>query len=192
MGGTTICASVKTFKERMTSSLIASWSHSDASYSGDWNTCSSIGRVVKVADKYGKAAEAAFAKRYDDDPISKFSSWVYDLGVTGYEVWTAKPEKVNKSAPKYKTAFNIYGEMGQYLGDAPTLPEAKKKAAELTLKTGNSYISIKKEKKITSGTETVSAFKLVKKEYKSKPKSVKAGSVLREIHYYRVVGFASC
>lgn len=60
MGGVGISNVCTMYPEGMTSSLIYSWSESEASYSGDWNTCSSIRKRIKVFDKYSEANKKKF------------------------------------------------------------------------------------------------------------------------------------
>ena len=106
MGACGISKCVDLAKEFMTSSEIRSWSHSDDSYSGDWNTCASIRKVHKVFDKCTESnykkfnTQKKYQKMVEDrfDAMSKWSSEVFDLGVVGYEIWSVKKEKAAKIA----------------------------------------------------------------------------------------------
>lgn len=191
MGNISIGTSVSTWPENMTSSLIHSWASRQDSYSGDWNTCSSINRRIKVADKYTESAKKKAYKLIEEEDLPNRSCNVYDLGVDHYEVWSVVSEKVTKVKPSYKEMFVLYGHDGEF-ATAETLTEAKTKATKAILTGKETYyqISIKKKKVLVGGTESVALLKPMVKTYKSKPKSVKAGAVLREIHRYYVSGMA--
>lgn len=112
-------------------------------------------------------------------------STVFDLGVEYYEVWSFKKEPVKKEKPVYEWKYTVND---RAFNDKAS---AEKHAQQMVLK-GQGIASVKKERIKVKGTEIESAFRLVKKTYKSKPKSVKAGSVLREFHRYYVEAIASC
>ena len=185
MGACGICKSVITTRSNMTSSLINSWSYSTSSYSGVWNTCYHISRFVKVADKYTDAKKKSFLKKdcsYDN--VEKGRSVVYDLGAHHYELWTTKKVvKKSKVAPKYEYRYIVRDKA------YTTLTEANKNASLIALTNGES-VSVKKQKVLVKGSEDYTNFEIVKKEYKTKPKHIKAGGVLKEGHYYIVVGMA--
>lgn len=203
MGACGISRCVSLAKEFMTSSEINSWSRSDDSYSGDWNTCASIRKTHKVFDKctdtnlkkfktmkkYQKMVEDRFGS------MSKWSSEVFDLGVVGYETWSVKKVKAtNVKKPVYQTRFVIYGYDGNMckkeLGVENTQALADKKAQKYTINSGNDAWW-EKTKVLVSGSEDKAKFSLVIKKSKTKPKTVKSGSVVREIHKYYVIGMAA-
>lgn len=203
MGACGISKCVDLAKEFMTSSEIRSWSHSDDSYSGDWNTCASIRKVHKVFDKctetnYKKFnTQKKYQKMVDDrfDAMSKWSSEVFDLGVVGYEIWSVKKEKAaNVKKPIYQTRFVICGYDNNMrekkLGVESTQALADKKAQKYTIESGN-IAWWEKTKVLVSGSEDRARFSLVVKKSKSKPKNVKNVSVVREIHKYFVIGMAA-
>ena len=203
MGACGITRCVKLAKEFMTSSEIRSWSHSDDSYSGDWNTCASIHKTHKVFDKCTESNYKKFfsMKKYqkmvDDrfDAIGKWTSEVFDLGVSGYETWSVKKAKAtNVKKPIYQTRFVIYGYdddmRKKELGTETTQALADKKAKKYTIESGNTAWW-EKTKVLVSGSEDTAKFTLVVKKSKSKPKTVKSGSVVREIHTYFVIGMAA-
>lgn len=198
MGGCSISQSVVTYRENMTSGLIGSWSERQDSYSGDWNTCNRIGKRIKVADKYTEKVRAKFLKDQDriESNTNKWESTVWDLGVVGYEVWTAKKvaPKV-RATPVYETKyavimFDYVNSAERVLYSSKTLKEAHEKAVKYTLE-GND-VRVCKMKILVKGNELVNEYRLERKSYKSKPKSVKPGSVLREMHKYYVTAIASC
>lgn len=203
MGACGISKCVSLAKEFMTSSEIRSWSHSDDSYSGDWNTCASIRKVHKVFDKFTESNLKKFKtmKKYqkmvDDrfDAMSKWSSEVFDLGVVGYETWSVKKAKAtNVKKPIYQTRFVIYGYDNDMrkkeLGVENTQTLADKKAKKYTIDSGNDAWW-EKTKVLVSGSEDKAKFSLVIKKSKSKPKTVKSDTVVREIHKYYVIGMAA-
>lgn len=195
MGNPNIFTTVSTWPSNMTSSLIHSWARSDDSYSGDWNTCSTISRKIKVADRYTESAKKKAYKMMENEVLPMRSCNVYDMGIDHYEVWSVVPEKVQKVKPKYKEMY-VLCTGNTDIETADTLPEAKEKAAKIILERRNYHIGdyssifIKKKKVLIGGTESVAACKLNIKTYKSKPKSIKAGSILREIHQYAISGMA--
>ena len=203
MGACSISRCVSLAKEFMTSSEIRSWSHSNDSYSGDWNTCASISKVHKVFDKCTDSNLKKFQtmKKYqkmvDDriDAMGKRYSEVFDLGVVGYETWSVKKAKAtNVKKPVYQTRFVIYGYDGNMrkkeLGVENTQALADKKAQKYTIDSGNDAWW-EKTKVLVSGSEDKARFSLVIKKSKTKPKTVKSGSVVREIHKYYVIGMAA-
>lgn len=203
MGACGISRCVSLAKEFMTSSEIRSWSHSDDSYSGDWNTCASIYKTHKVFDKCTESNYKKFQtmKKYqkmvDDrfDAMSKRSSEVFDLGVVGYETWSVKKAKAtNVKKPIYQTRFVIYGYDNDMrkkeIGVESTQTLADNKAKKYTIESGNDAWW-EKTKVLVSGSEDRAKFTLVIKKSKSKPKTVKSGSVVREIHKYYVIGMAA-
>lgn len=203
MGACGISKCVDLAKEFMTSSEIRSWSHSDDSYSGDWNTCASIRKVHKVFDKCTESnykkfnTQKKYQKMVDDrfDAMSKWSSEVFDLGVIGYEIWSVKKEKAtNVKKPIYQTRFVICGYDNNMrkkeLGVESTQALADKKAQKYTLESGN-VAWWEKTKVLVSGSEDRARFSLVVKKSKSKPKDLKKVSVVREIHKYFVIGMAA-
>lgn len=172
----------------------------DAAYSGDWNTVS-LGKIKKVLDKYSESKAKSYLKKNGEklwDDLYKRDSITLDLGVTGYEVWSVK--KVlpkDKKTPKYEQKFVVYHLGGNWgneeIVDATckTATEANDKAMKLTME-NDKYYHVKKARILISGTEETAAFKIEKKVYKSKPKNVKKGSVLKEVHKYHIMGMASC
>ena len=208
MGATGISTTVKTADirkvwEEMRATSNARWNgmyHEDAAYSGDWNTVS-FGKVKKVLDKYSETKAKAWLKKNGDtlwDSIAKRDSITFDFGVVNYEVWTVKKScPKNKKTPKYETKFVVYHKGGNYgeteVVDATTktATEANTKASSLALKSDTVY-HVKKTRVLISGTEETATFEIVKKIYKSKPKSVKKGSVLKEVHLYKILGIAAC
>lgn len=203
MGACSISRCVELAKEFMTSSEINSWSRSDDSYSGDWNTCASIRKTHKVFDKCTDTNLKKFKtmKKYQkmvDDRLGSMSKWsseVFDLGVVGYETWSVKKVKAtNVKKPVYQTRFVIYGYDGNMrkkeLGVENTQALADKKAQKYTIDSGNDAWW-EKTKVLVSGSEDKAKFSLVIKKSKTKPKTVKSGSVVREIHKYYVIGMAA-
>lgn len=203
MGACSIENVVNCPKEFLNSKTIHSWSERTDSYSGDWNTCSNLKRVVKVFDKCTETnlkkwnTEKKYLKMYEDalDNTPKWSCMAFDLGVVSYEVWTAKKTKSpSKSKPTYKVMFNVYGydkdDHKVKLASKETQTEADKYASRYTVENGTMAFWVK-ERVLVSGKEETASFDVVKKSYKSKPKTVKSGSVLREIHKYRVIGIAA-
>ena len=203
MGACGISRCVSLAKEFMTSSEIRSWSHSDDSYSGDWNTCASIRKVHKVFDKCTESNYKKFQtmKKYQKmvedrfDSMSKWSSEVFDLGVVGYEIWSVKKAKVtNVKKPIYQTHFVIYGYDNDMrkkeIGVENTQTLADNKAKKYTIDSGNDAWW-EKTKVLVSGSEDKAKFSLVIKKSKSKPKTAKSGTVVREIHKYYVIGMAA-
>lgn len=172
----------------------------DAAYSGDWNTVSISGSVIKVSDKYSESKTKSWLNKNMDklwDSIPKRSGRVIDCGITGYEVWSVKKvTPKDKKTPKYETKFVVFHMGGTYgheeIVDATckTATEANTKAMKLTME-NDRYYHVKKTRVLISGNEETATFQLVKKSYKSKPKSVKAGSTLKELHKYYVVGIAA-
>ena len=169
----------------------------DYAYSGDWNTVS-LGKIKKVLDKYSPTKAKAWCKKNLDktwDDIYKRDSITLDFGVVGYEVWTVKKScPKDKKAPKYETKFVIYhrNDMGRIVedGSEKTATLANSKAMKLTMDTGG-YYYVKKTRVLVSGNEDTATFSIVKKSYKSKPKSVKKGGVLKEVHHYEILGVAA-
>lgn len=168
-------------------------------YSGDWNTIS-FGKIKKVLDKYSESKVKSYfngdGKKLWND-IHKYDSITLDLGVTGYEVWSIKKLLPNdKKPPKYEQKFVVYhmgGEWGrEEVMDATykSATEANTKAMELTMEKDRPH-HVKKARILVGGTEETASFTLDKKVYKSKPKSVKKGSVLKEIHKYHIMGMAA-
>ena len=172
----------------------------DAAYSGDWNTVS-LGKIKKILDKYSESKAKAYLKKNGDkiwDSLYKRDSITLDLGVTGYEVWSVKKFfQRTKKTPKYEQKFVVYHLGGNWgreeIVDATckTATEANTKAMKLTMD-NDKYYHVKKARVLVSGTEETATFKLEKKTYKSKPKNVKKGSVLKEVHKYHIMGMASC
>ena len=118
MGACGISKCVNLPREFLTSSEIRSWSHSDDSYSGDWNTCASLYKIHKVFEKCTESNLKKFKtmKKYQKmvedtfDKVDKRSCEALDLGVVYYETWTVKKSKAtNAKKPIYKTQFVVYG-----------------------------------------------------------------------------------
>lgn len=197
MGAEFISTSVKTYRENMTSSLINSWSSRHDSYSGDWNTCSDIGKTIKYADKFSESVKKRFFSdkhwKEIEDKTNKWESTVWDLGVVGYEVWSVKKvTPKNKVSPQYKTMFVVTDDYGRStIKHFDKVTDANIFAKRYTLEKGK-VCSVLKTHVLVKGNEKTADFELVKKTYKSKPKNIKADCKLREIHYYYVSAFASC
>lgn len=203
MGACSIERTVTCPKDFFNSSLIASWSNSDDCYSGDWNTCSSLRKVVKVFDKCTETnlkkwqTQSQYQKMYNDalDELPKRYCMAFDLGVVGYEVWSTKKTKLSSAKkPIYKTKFAIYkydnNGSAKEIATKETQAEADKYVSKYILEkdTGAFWV---KEKVLVSGKEESARFSVVKKTYKTKPKTLKVGTVLHEIHKYHVIGIAA-
>lgn len=203
MGACGISRTVNLPREFLTSSEIRSWSHSDDSYSGDWNTCSSLYKVHKVFDKCTDSNLKKFnsMKKYQKmvedtfDRVGKRSCEALDLGVLHYEVWSVKKTKAtNVKKPIYKTQFVVCAYDGDMrkkeIGVETTQALADKKAQKYTLERGYDAWW-ERTKVLVSGSEDKAKFSLVVKKSKSKPKTVKNGAIVREVHKYLVIGCAA-
>lgn len=202
MGACSIENTVVCSRDFLTDSRINSWSHSDDSYSGDWNTCCNLRKVVKVFDKCTDAnlkkwnTQKKYIKMYEDalDDLPKRECMAFDLGVVRYEVWSVKKQKNTAKKPTYKTLYAIYkyDRSGREIEmtSKETQSEADKYVSKFVLENDTSAFW-RKTKVLVSGKEENADFFTVKKVYKSKPKTVKSGTILREIHKYHVIGMAA-
>lgn len=203
MGACGISKCVNLPREFLTSSEIRSWSHSDDSYSGDWNTCASLYKIHKVFEKCTESNLKKFKtmKKYQKmvedtfDKVGKRSCEALDLGVVYYETWTVKKSKAtNAKKPIYKTQFVVYGYDGNMnkreISVETTQTLADKKAQKYTLERGYDAWW-EKTKVLVSGSEDRARFSLSVKKTKSKPKTVRNGAIVREVHKYYVLGMAA-
>ena len=203
MGARIITKMVKLPKGFLNSNEIDSWSDSNDSYSGDWNTCSNLRKIHKVFDKCTETnlknfmRQKKYAEMIDNvcDNVAKWSCEAMDLGIVGYEVWSVKKTKrSSNNKPVYQTMFSVYTEDNN--GHTKTL--STEKTQELADKKAKNYVLEnkgfawwEKSKVLVSGSEEKAEFSIVSKNVKSMPKSVKNGTVVREIHKYYVIGVAA-
>lgn len=174
--------------------------YGDDYYAGDRGSIAYVcfkRNVVKFADKYKSSSEmsAAANKKLEKlieeltNKANKNEAYIIDLGVINYAtIKMVKKVSTKSSSPKYGFVFNIIDIFGRTVKSCKTKIEAEKYIEKEILNGKVSELSIKKEKKIISGSEqriTYSAKTTVKK---SKPRS---GDFL-ENHAYIMVGWAGC
>ena len=192
MGACFISRSVLAVKDSINGREINSWSHSTDSYSGDWNTCDLVRERIKIFDKFTETNKKKFfsQKKYEkmiDAHTGKRESTVWDLGIHHYEVWSYKKVPItSKEKPVYKTCY-VTSDYEEF----PTQKAADEHARELILSGKYRTASVRKTTSLVKGNEIQAKYELVSRTYKSKPKSVKANAVCKEIHYYYVSAFAA-
>lgn len=189
MGAEFISKTVEAPKDSITGSVIDSWSESRASYSGDWNTCSKVGKRIKFQEKYSESLKKADKKRLEeivDNETKKWESTVIDMGIVGYDVITVK-KAAKKSTAKFEKRYVVKNEGSDNVKDFKSAKDAKSFAEERSLKTGISHwISIEYVK---SGSSVVCECNVTKKRVVRKP--TRANVHFQEIHKYYVTALAS-
>lgn len=192
MGACFKLGSILAVKDSIDGNRIRSWSDSTDSYSGDWNTCDCVRERIKVFDKFTETNKKKFLsqKKYKnmiDAHTGKRQSTVWDLGVHHYEVWSYKRVPItSKEKPVYKTRFVTADDQ-----EFPTQKAADEHARKLILTGEYHTSSVRKTTSLVKGNEVKVKYEFVSKTYKSKPKSIKANAVCKEIHYYCVTAFAA-
>lgn len=189
MGADFISNTVEAPKDSITSSVISSWSQRRDSYSGDWNTCSSIGKRIKFQDKYYGVLKPTDRKRLDklvDEETRKWVSTVIDMGIVGYDIIRVK-KAAKKSTAKFERKYVVKNENSSNIKDFKTAKDAKLFAEKESIKTGLSHwISIEYVK---SGSSVVCECVVTKKRVTRKP--TRSNVHFQEIHKYYVTAFAS-
>lgn len=192
MGACFKSGSILAVKDSLNGREINSWSNRTDSYSGDWNTCSTVRERIKVFDKFTETNKKKFfsQKKYEKmikDHTGKWESTVWDLGIHHYEVWSYKRVPItSKEKPVYKTRYVTVD------GEEFTTQNAADEHARKLILTGNYRTSsVRKTTSLVKGNEVKVKYELVSRTYKSKPKSVKANAVCKEIHYYYVTAYAA-
>ena len=169
--------------------------HGRDSYNGTISTCS-LGRVVWVADKYSskaekKASEIIKEDGYGDKRIAK----CLDLGVVEYHIITAvKTQFKAQKKAEYRQKFCVLETDDDWkmhqVSYFDTKKEAEDDAVKRCMNTGFSYEVVKKPVNI-GGSNIISDIEPKIRATKTKPKSVKAGAVLKEVHAYIFYGWAA-
>lgn len=189
MGGCFIKQVVDAPKDSITSAVINSWSERHDSYSGDWNTCSSVGKRIKFQDKYYGVLKAADRKRFDkiiDEEVKKWTSTVIDMGIVGYDIIKVK-KAAKKSTAKFERKYVVKNETSNNVKDFKSAKDAKVFAEAESIKTGLSHwISIEYVK---SGSSVVCECVVTKKRVTRK--LTRANVHFQEIHKYVVAAIAS-
>ena len=160
-------------------------------YNGTISTCEFVGRPVKLAEKFNKSMwEKAEAYARKKDYGSKWEARCLDLGVSKYITREVKNARTHKDSPVYKTKFCVM-DCNSIIKQFDEKKKADEYAKKRILDTGSKYVCVKKKRMLVSGTDTVSDFTLVEKEYKSKPKNT-TGKTVTEKHWYAFYGLAGC
>lgn len=167
-------------------------------YNGTISTCSYVG-CKKVADVYTKSVDKKAYKIIEDDNYGrKWEAKALDLGVVRYEIVRIKkviPKSKKKAEFRQRYAVMLldsYGVLYKMKAHFETKKEADEDALKRILKNPNEkYVVCKKAININNGDDTVTEFKVEVSERKSKPKTIPAGCILREIHKYIFYGFAA-
>ena len=179
--------------------LVAQAEYDDGhdSYNGTISTCS-LGRVTKYSDVCTPAVEKKAYKYIQGlDYGSKWVASVLDLGVVGYDLLAVKKESPKNGSPaRYQQKYVVYKRSGfddeKYAEAFDKKPDADTYATKKTLENPDVRYCVKKQPVIVNkGTDLVSDFRLEKKRLKSRPKSVKKGAVLKEVHKYVFYGWAA-
>lgn len=163
------------------------------SYNGTISTCC-LGRVVRIADTYSKSAEQKARKYIEDDNWGrKWEATCLDVGVFGYEVVSVKKQVLKPLKPaKYETKYVVLKNDADIITSSYKKTEADEKAMQLSLQDPHAVYSVSKRPvNINRGDDRVSAFEVAKSIKKSRPKSVKKNTVVRELHRYVYYGFAA-
>lgn len=189
MGADLISKAVEAPKDSITRSVIDSWSERRDSYSGDWNTCSSVGKRIKFQDKYYGPLKVADRKRLDklvEEETNKWESTVIDMGIVGYDIIRVK-KAAKKSTAKFERKYVVKNENSSNVKDFKSAKDAKLFAEKESIKTGLSHwISIEYVK---SGSSVVCECVVTKKRVTRKP--TRANVHFQEIHKYYVTAFAA-
>lgn len=149
---------------------------------------------------YKKTTEKALLKKYRErlEACPKWEAYVIDLGVEKYILYEVKRKATKKTPPKYKTKFVVYTGDSRYPGEDRYIKAFNSKAEADTfakkemLKNPLVLLHVNKERTLVGGTETVTDFQIIRREYKSRPhpKSMD-GKVLKELHRYYFEGCAA-
>lgn len=181
--------------------LVAAAEYEDGheGYNGTISTCS-LGRVTKFSDVCTPAVEKkAYKYIREHGNGEKWIASVLDLGVVCYEQISVKkiPPSYRVQA-KYQQRFVVvkvpynHDDRERYVADFASKPEADAYAMKKTLEDPDTEYTVHKRPIIVNGgTDTVTLFKIEKRELKMRPKTVKAGAVLKEKHKYVFYGLAS-
>lgn len=180
--------------------LVAAAEYDDGheGYNGTISTCT-LGRITKFSDICTPAVEKKAYKHIRERGCGeKWVANVLDLGVVGYEQISVKKCAPSGHKPaKYQQRFVVYkwhniANCEKYVEDFATKPEADAYAAKMTLKDPNTEYTVRKRPIIVNGgNDAVTIFTIEKRELKTRPKTVKAGAVLKEKHKYVFYGLAS-
>lgn len=180
--------------------LVAEAEYEDGhdSYNGTISTCS-MGHVTRFSDVCTPAVEKkAYKYIKDHDNGSKWVASVLDLGVVGYEqILVKKATPTHKTPARYQQRFVVY-QLGdeynkeKYVKDFGSKTDADTFAMKKAMENqDNEYVVRKRPIIVNGGSDTVTIFNIEKKMLKTRPKSVKAGTVIKEKHKYVFYGWAS-
>lgn len=170
-------------------------------YNGTFSTCDSLHMLGSENHApYKKTTEKALLKKYRErlEACPKWEAYVIDLGVEKYILYEVKRKATKKTPPKYKTKFVVYTGDSRYPGEDRYIKAFNSKAEADTfakkemLKNPLVLLHVNKERTLVGGTETVTDFQIIRREYKSRPhpKSMD-GKVLKELHRYYFEGCAA-
>lgn len=156
------------------------------------------------SENHSPCTKTSVRKAYDrvrkDGGGRKWTASCIDCGVEKYILRQVSRKATHKEPPKYETCYDTVVIDGEYL--TPTVIRSfatKKEADDFTKKYllnnpgAGCTASVKKSRRLVSGTDTVTDFSVEEKVYKSRPhpKSME-GRTLREIHKYVFYGYGSC
>lgn len=159
-----------------------------------------LNRCLKKFDKYTttaqKAADKIIEKYWDDDEGRKNEIDYIDLGVVEYHVIKRKAKTTpTKNAPKFELKYCLYSNKEIGAKDDRFILSDKdknvviKKMFELADKYPNAYIE--KEYVCVSGKTRVAEIETDISVKRSKPKTIPAGAVLKEVHKYVFFGWVA-
>lgn len=166
--------------------------YGDNAYNGTIsNTNLSTKYYKKNSNKYTKKYEKQVFSEVDEDCIYKGTTYVYDLGIVGYEVTTVTYEVMNLQKPKFGRRYIV--PYKRFYRDeyteicCTTKSEAKEQAIKKALE-GYSVANIREDYILLEGENRIGKVLTSKKVVKNEPKKLKANQSLKEIHKYYFVG----
>lgn len=163
-------------------------------YSGAINSAE-LGKCIKQFDKCTKTTEKQAEKLANEelrDYFAKNIASFINCGIVKMELVTVKNKRGNYTKPIYEDRYCLYTERDQLphethqIAKKETLEQANKYAIEYALKNCKD-VSIRKEKTLVKGDNTVSEVIIERKEIKTLPKTLKSNQKIEK--YYKFIFF---